>query len=680
METLKIDYSGKFYGVVGKNKAILVPYIYDEIIRTFSSGLINVCKNDKWGCLDLDGNVVIPLVYDWIFPFGKDPLDTTGAKRNGKWGIIDRKGNVIIPCVYDEEIVFKHERAIVSMDGKKGMIDIKGNTIIPCQYTYLKPFVQSSKLIKVMENDKWGVLYTNGNVLIPLSYDEIGELFIEYIVVKQNDHYGLVNIKGEFIIPPAYDEIDKSYHDERLYEISSSSEYFSVKKNKKWKYLLANNDCRNNNEYDWISGPFEYDNYIVKQNEKFGIVNRYGTVILPSIYEEIHTNHGFYVLCSKGQKGLCDNNGKLIIPFSYDNIEIISRKSAIIEKEEKYSLFFFDNAKAPIEYDGIRRIYGAFYKVTKNGKCGIMDDQGNIIIPMIYDYIHHSGKKNIEVVKGDKYGIIDLSGNTIIPIVYDVIDKREVGVETDNVVHRWTEYIGQKKIPPMYGDAIIMRYDGKYGVVNSKGIERIPFEYDNVVFFGGALIVKLKNKFGVIDINKKIIIPIIYDDITPGQYENFLWLREKKLWGIVNLNGNTVIPINYNKIDYSGGLFLVKLGNKYGALDINNKQIVATVYDEIIHDQEENILLVRNMNLWGMLNMNGLEIMPLKYENTASHFSCHRLAVCQNKKWGFVNEKGVEVIKCIYDEVLSDCFDGNDCYVKLDGALIKIDKHGKRKR
>ena len=89
-KTLKIEDNGQYYGVVGKNNTIVVPFEYDEIIRTFSSGLINVCKNDKWGCLDLNGNIVIPLKYDWISPFGRDNTSTSCARRDGKWGVLDR--------------------------------------------------------------------------------------------------------------------------------------------------------------------------------------------------------------------------------------------------------------------------------------------------------------------------------------------------------------------------------------------------------------------------------------------------------------------------------------------------------------------------------------------------------------------------------------------------------------
>ena len=308
METLRIKEDGGFYGVVGKNNTIVVPFEYDEIIRTFSSGLINVCKDDKWGCLDLEGNMVIPLMYDWIFPFGKDAMDSTGAKRNGKWGIIDRKGNDIIPCVYDNEIVFKKDIAVVSIDGKTGMIDKEGKAIVPCQYSYFKPFILSPKLIKIMESNKWGIIDEKGNTVIPPTYDGFDEIYNDFVVVKQEGRYGLVNLRGEIIIPIEYNKIDKSCHNSSCFCVDPKSEIFAVYINKKWQYIIANNDNRNNTRYDWVSGPWRNGEYIVKIDKNFGIVNRLGEMIVPMTYSKIYVDfdrvnyNQQYVLKARGNK------------------------------------------------------------------------------------------------------------------------------------------------------------------------------------------------------------------------------------------------------------------------------------------------------------------------------------------------------------------------------------------
>lgn len=127
MNDLKIKYDGEFYGVVGKNNAVVVPFIYDEILRTFSSGLINVCKNDKWGCLDLNGNEIIPLSYEWIKPLGNEEKCVACAKKGKCWGVIDKRGNEVLPFTQEKEIVFsKKINYFENTKGEKIIIDNKG--------------------------------------------------------------------------------------------------------------------------------------------------------------------------------------------------------------------------------------------------------------------------------------------------------------------------------------------------------------------------------------------------------------------------------------------------------------------------------------------------------------------------------------------------------------------------
>lgn len=677
MNDLKIKHDGRFYGVVGKNNAIVVPFIYDEILRTFSSGLINVCKNDKWGCLDLNGTVVVPIEYDWITPFGKDTLSSSNAKKNGKWGTLNRMGEELIPCIYDEEIVFKDNYAIVSLSGKMGIINKDGKCVFPCHFSFLKPFVKSSKLLKSAENNKCGIVDVLGNIIAPTIYEEVGDLYGDLVVVKQNGFYGLINLNGDIVIPLEYEFIDKSHHGINKFDIDIKSEFFSVKKNCKWKYIIANSDYRNNNQYDWVSGPWgDNYNYIVRLKNKYGIVNRLGSIIVKIMYSEIFVDYDYYILKINGQMGICDNTGEFLLPVFCSDVQILSKKSAIVEKDMRFFLFFFNKDKASIEYDEIRRFGGTFCKVTQNGKCGVINDEGGVVIPIIYDYINYKGRKKVEVIKDNKFGIIDLAGNTVLPIKYGVIKKMEGIVETDDKTEKWSAFVGQEKIPPIYGDAMIMQLNGKYGVVNSRGIELIPFKYDMIDFFKGIFIVNSRKKIGVIDINNNRIFPIIYDEIIPQQKEGLLLAKEKKLWGVLSITGNEVIPPKYTKINLVGKKLIVKLDDKYGVIDINNRQIIPTIYDEIIHDHTEDLFLVKDDKHWGILDSNGAEIIPLKYEKMDDCFSCHRLAVSHDSKWGFVNEKGVEVIKCIYDGVLSECFEDNKCFVKQNGEIIEIDIYG----
>ena len=489
----KIETKGDFYGVVGKNNKVIIPFIYDEIIRTFSSGLVNVCKNEKWGCLDLDGNVVIPLKYDWIDPFGGDELSESKAQLNGKWGILNRNGDEIISCIYDEEIVFMNGMAFVSLNGKKGVIDKKGIDVIPCCYSYLKPFHNSSKLLKAAQSGVFGIIDISGSVIIPIIYDEIGELYNDYVVVKQHGYYGLISLRGELIIPCDYDGIDKYYHDINHLEINSQNDVFSVLKNKKWKYILAARGKCNYIQYDWISDIFFSFNYIVKLGKKYGIVNRQGEIIIPADYYRIEGYFGFFILDSGKRKGLCDTNGNELLPVSCSNIQIISGKSAIIIKDEKFYLFFFEKYKAPVEYEEISRLYSNFCKVFKDGKCGIIDDEGRIIKPLIYDDITYNYReKTVNLFKDNACETIESHQNLTKPIKKDIPLWHEEYDKVEDFYEQYGIYIVAKSNKM----GIIRYHDNSTEII-------VPIEYDQIrVLFSGIhlLIAEISGKYRIMKI------------------------------------------------------------------------------------------------------------------------------------------------------------------------------------
>ena len=173
-------------------------------------------------------------------------------------------------------------------------------------------------------------------------------------------------------------------------------------------------------------------------------------------------------------------------------------------------------------------------------------------------------------------------------------------------------------IPSFYGDGMIIRFNGEYGVINSKGVELIPFEYDWIEFFNGLFIVRKKSRVGALNIYNQEIIPIEYEEIIP-----------------------------------SGSFF--------------------------INRNDDGVLLLGKKNCgWIILDLMGRKISPIIYDEIDRNgFSFMRLAVCRDGKWGFIDIKGHEVIQCIYDEVIG-FYDETHCDVKLNGEKITITSNGKR--
>lgn len=105
-----------------KNCNLMTDFIYDEC-GSISDGLCAVCQDGKWGYIDDNGQVIIPIEYDASWK--EYPVFALGSKRSskevkdycygasdgyvvlckdGKWKLCDTSGQVIIPFGELEEI------------------------------------------------------------------------------------------------------------------------------------------------------------------------------------------------------------------------------------------------------------------------------------------------------------------------------------------------------------------------------------------------------------------------------------------------------------------------------------------------------------------------------------------------------------------------------------------------
>jgi hypothetical protein len=122
-------------------KKILSPFIYDNGPDYIVEGVYRVVDaNKKIGFADMDGNIVIPIKYDFVSEF-KDSLACFGTgytvkqegevnlMQGGKWGFIDHKGDTIIRPVYDELNWFEGGTCKLRKDGKSVTIDKTGKEV-----------------------------------------------------------------------------------------------------------------------------------------------------------------------------------------------------------------------------------------------------------------------------------------------------------------------------------------------------------------------------------------------------------------------------------------------------------------------------------------------------------------------------------------------------------------------
>lgn len=185
--------------------------------------------------------------------------------------------------------------------------------------------------------------------------------------------------------------------------------------------------------------------------------------------------------------------------------------------------------------------------VSKNGKYGYINKNGEVVIPYSYDrgYDFLDGMAKVE--KNGKIGYIDKRGKICIPIEY------EDGGD-------------------FYEDRVWVKKDGKIGFLNKQGQCAIPFEYDYAYDFEeGLAAVKKNGKFGFIDKSGNTVIPFKFEWASSFS-EGLARMCENGRYSYIDKNGEIAIDCKYQYIyDFSEGVAHFYDRECWGTMDKNGK-------------------------------------------------------------------------------------------------------------
>ena len=164
--------------------------------------------------------------------------------------------------------------------------------------------------------------------------------------------------------------------------------------------------------------------------------------------------------------------------------------------------------------------------IIANKKFGVLNQQGRIIIPAIYDSLYPIYNNRYIVWKENKIGVIDTSNKEVIPVKY-IADTTQRYLSFGYDIGHLREGL------------IPTSFNGKYGYIFDKSFkEAIPFIYDYAnEFYNGLAEVKINNKIGIINKTGKEVIPVKYDSIDKYS-ENFYSVRTGTKYGFVDLKGH----------------------------------------------------------------------------------------------------------------------------------------------
>ena len=496
-----------------------------------------------------------------------------------------------------------------SQDSQKfGVIDTNGNVVIDEQYDDVQ-IPNPSKAVFICINGDSSKVFNSESQEIYTEFGEIStlrlkntssDLIYEKSVLKyeQNGKFGLIGIDGKKLTEPIYDSIDTLQYKE--------------------------------------------GELIVKQNDKYGIINQKGYILVDIEYDEI-TADGFYDMETQ---------------YRYDGY-IVANKT---DMGYRYGYVFHDGKQIlDALYNDLKRITNIsdeepYLLVAENGRYGVMK-KSTQIISNEYQSISYDASNNIFVVqKGQKYGVMDFSGKQIIECKYPQIDVKGRNIyvtKDDNMVE---VYDTSGNLTNMSSDLIYID---------------IPEKDDYSI------------RIQTIDQNTTYQICKEGEDDVQEEYqyieylENDLFVASKSggNLGIIDLNGDVKTEFKYSSIQIIPNTDLIQMVNTDNiTVDFADKTAkIITQMANVTITNNEHFIKLSNSNESKYINLDGKEISNIEaYPNNLL------FAVSKDGKWGYTDKDGNIKVEAIYDKVTEFnkygfagvLKDGKWGIIKQDGTIL----------
>ena len=408
----------------------------------------------------------------------------------------------------------------------------------------------------------------------------------------------------------------------------------------------------------------------------WGVINEKGEYVIKPSYEEM-----IIIPNSSKDVFICIDN------VNYDDNTYISRA---INSENQAKFTEYETVEVIENYDDS---YNMWYekdilKVKKDGKYGVIDLDGKVLLNCEYDNIESiKGITNsLLTLKDGKYGLADNTGNIIIPNEYSEIKALTKQYSDGYIVKNSDGLYGvvdcnkqivvevkYQDIKNIYGNnSYVVKENNKWKVIKQDGEIILENGFDDIQSIDGENITIINNgKYGIINSAKEQLIGAEYDKLT-YIYSNYYIAEKDGKYGIISSNGDTPIPLEYSLITYN---------KQADCLEVQTSETETKIYDrnfeykfdgiicEVNKDRDYIVSYANGQYKYYNFKFEEKENTKLLYQNTL-------FLKKENDKYGYVNKDGVVVVNYIYDDAKEQNAYGYMA-VKKDGLWGCIDQNGK---
>lgn len=685
----------KTYTITEDNK------YYKLNLPSFNGCYVNI----KFGVIDLAGNRITPADYSTIMSAkGCDALivgKEFGKYHTLKYGVINSAGCYILEPKYEKigyseqkncfitnisysdsgKYPYETKSNLVSIDGFYLVEGDKNETVlVPAKIAdWCDNFSEDGKALVIKGGHKghinklYQIVAFNEKecIVIPEIFDFSGDFMYGFAPVSNNNRYGIINTKLEQILSCDYEYIEPL-----------SAKRFKFKKNDKWGVVDSCGNIIIDSKYDSICRETEalikVETSIPSGSSRvalYGIYNEDGNLIIRDdclrlVSVDFETQVFVIASIKNGKYGVYDHKGSKIIPHIYERIEF---KGGIFIC---HSNSYYSSQEREINYN------------IRGEQLLVLDKQQTFVVPAEYDLAYPSDNGFVIVIKDGKWGIINMQNDIIVKPQYSIIDffdgsfARVGKSEEESYIYFKDDRRNVKNI--------------KYGLIDTTGELVLPLEYDGIGVWDNGyyqvsnstvhqiltpslkVAVDLQNKWGKKLDNRYIIV----SEDSNNYHEHY---------GLIDFHGNEIIN-GFSEIEVltNGFLKVIYYRSEYGAsrigiIDNRGKQIYCNDKCDDVYLIGNGYLLVKGFENIGMdgsgryvynvANLQGKELFNFSL-NEIKLLEDGNFSVRGDKGWGFSDRNGKFIASPKYENELE--FEKGFAYVSIKGKneTLKINSSG----
>lgn len=208
-------------------------------------------------------------------------------------------------------------------------------------------------------------------------------------------------------------------------------------------------------------------------------------------------------------------------------------------------------------------------------------------------------------------------------------------------------------------------------------------EQHSIWYEEGVLKVKQNGKYGLINYKGKEILPIEYDEIaTLKGVQNSLIIQKNELVGLCNNEGNIIISPEYKEIkavdkDYKAGYIVINQQDQYGIIDFDKKVILETKYQEIYPIKANGMYHVKQDGVQKLVDKTGKTLVENKFDTIKEVNLANEIIFSKNNQYGIMQIDQTEKVAPQYQEL---SYTSSNYYIaKKEGKYGIIDSNNEIK-